>query len=462
MTIHVLTRTFTFALSFWIVLASAAWGHSAEQGFILLLPTDIYITAGVLTVVASILLVSLMSPQISLRVMQPVGQFKSAKKQSDLISILATLFLFLCLWIGISGPRDPLGNILPLTIWIVWWICFTTVLPIFGNLWAAINPWTGINSLIFGGTSQARLMPASIGVWPAVVLLIVFNGFAIADIAPSDPSRLAVFVGVYWCFIFAGTMFFEPRDWLNRVECFTVFFRLVASLAPYQRGQFGFPGWATLKLPQLGLSHGFFCIAMLGTGSFDGLHETFWWLALVGINPLEFPGRSAVIGTSWLGLLTTILLLGIAFTLVIWIGRRMTSETEVMQSQAFPLFALSLIPIAFGYHIAHYLTSFLVGIQYVAISLSDPFASGANLLGLSHIRVTTGFLNDPATVRIIWLTQASAVVVSHVVAVIMAHCVATRLFKTKRDILLSQSALSVLMVGYTVFGLWLLAAPRGV
>ena len=39
------------------------------------------------------------------------------------------------------------------------------------------------------------------------------------------------------------------------------------------------------------------CLILLGTGSFDGLNETFWWLDQLGLNPLEFPGRSAVDGT---------------------------------------------------------------------------------------------------------------------------------------------------------------------
>ena len=41
----------------------------------------------------------------------------------------------------------------------------------------------------------------------------------------------------------------------------------------------------------------------LSAVSFDGLSKTFWWLGLGGINPLEFPGRTAVMGRNSLGLL---------------------------------------------------------------------------------------------------------------------------------------------------------------
>ena len=40
-----------------------------------------------------------------------------------------------------------------------------------------------------------------------------------------------------------------------------------------------------------------FILALLGTGSFDGFNETFVWLDLIGVNPLAFPGRSAVVGS---------------------------------------------------------------------------------------------------------------------------------------------------------------------
>jgi hypothetical protein len=152
----------------------------------------------------------------------------------------------------------------------------------------------------------------------------------------------------------------------------------------------------------------------------------------------------------------------LAFVLCIYAGHALSRNKTTPLSNAVSLFALSLIPIAFGYHIAHYLTSFLVGIQYTAIAFSDPFATGANYLGMSKLQVTTGFLNDPASVKIIWITQASVVVMSHVIAVIIAHAAACKLYDTHRQVLLSQSVLSLLMIAYTVFGLWLLASPRGV
>ena len=120
-----------------------------------------------------------------------------------------------------------------------------------------------------------------------------------------------------------------------------------------------------------------------------------------------------------------------------------------------------ILPIALGYHLAHYLTSFLVDGQYALQAVTDPLDTGADFLGLGQFYVTTGFLNTPHTVRIIWLTQAGAVVTGHVIAILLAHAQAVRTFGTPRRAALSQAPLALFMVLYTFFGLWLLASPRG-
>jgi len=133
--------------------------------------------------------------------------------------------------------------------------------------------------------------------------------------------------------------------------------------------------------------------------------------------------------------------------------------------RAFCLFAPSILPIALGYHIAHYLPSFLVDAQYALAAATDPMARGADYLGLGSFYVTTGFFNTQASVRLIWLTQAGAVVTGHILAVILAHAIALRHFGSERNAAinasLSQVPLAIFMILYTFFGLWLLASPRG-
>ncbi len=55
--------------------------------------------------------------------------------------------------------------------------------------------------------------------------------------------------------------------------------------------------------------------------------------------------------------------------------------------------------------------------------------------------------------------QAAAIVLAHVLAVAGAHAIALKRQPAGRAALASQLPLALLMIGYTWFGLWLLAAP---
>ncbi|MEO0995519.1 MAG: hypothetical protein AAFX62_17170, partial [Pseudomonadota bacterium] len=226
----------------------------------------------------------------------------------------------------------------------------------------------------------------------------------------------------------------------------------------WSRTGIGGPGWQLLR--PLAPATGLFALTLLGAGSFDGLIETFWWLGLIGVNPLEFPGRSAVVIETLTGLLVTLALLYLAFALCVWLGLRLGRAPVPFWSSAERL-AISMLPIALVYHIAHYLPSFLVGIQYTLAALTDPLNTGADLLRLGEFRVTTGFFNRLDTVRPIWLTQAGLVVLGHVWSVMLAHRIALDLFGKGRQAAWATLPLSLFMIGYTFLGLWLLAAPRG-
>ena len=62
-------------------------------------------------------------------------------------------------------------------------------------------------------------------------------------------------------------------------------------------------------------------------------------------------------------------------------------------------------------------------------------------------------------VWLLWNLQAGVIVAGHLLAILVAHVVAFRLYGTAAGAARSQGPLALLMVGYTVLGLWLLAAP---
>ena len=311
--------------------------------------------------------------------------------------------------------------------------------------------------------------PAWLGYWPAIVLFFGFAWFELIDLAPDDPWRLAVAAGAYWLFTFVAMLLFGEEAWLGRAEPFSVFFRFIGGLSPLVRTpepgdaarhrlSLALPGAGLLDREALPPSGTLFILLTLASVSFDGLSKTFWWLGLNGINPLEFPGRSAVLGINSMGLILTWLVLAVLYTGAVLIGWRLAGRPGEPRALLGTL-VLSIMPIALAFHFSHYLTALLVNGQYALAAASDPFGTGRDVLSLGHFHVTTSFLSTYEGTWAIWNAQTASIVVGHGLAVLMAHELARRSVADNRALALSQLPLAAAMVAYTLFGLWLLSTP---
>ena len=470
-----------------LTLVSPAFGHAGERGFILLLPTGLFQAAGTAAVAVSFLVVIRFRGAALRRAIQsarwrlfPVPRWAVRRVDRRVAwcvpgsNAAASAVLLVLIAAGLAGSRDPLANPLPLAVWTLLWVGLTFVHAVLGNVWPLVNPWTAlarpVRRVVFGGRSDDDAggllpWPDALGDWPAVVLLLLFAWFELVFPAPRDPAILAFAVAGYSLFTVAGMVLFGDAVWSRHVEIFSRFFRIVSWLAPLCTVEEGgrrrlvltYPG---ARLPEIGaLSAGnvVFVVVALATVSFDGLSRTFWWLDLAGENPLEHPGRTALVGRNTLGLVGAAAALLAAFAATAaagawWSGAR--------PAPALRRFVVSIVPIAFGYHFAHYLPSFLVDAQYALKALSDPLALGWNLLGARDLHVTASFLTHHASVEIIWYAQAGAIVAAHVVAVVALHALAGEGSRPGRLApILGELPLTVLMIGYTLFGLWLLSTP---
>lgn len=489
--------------------------HTSEGAFVLLLPTGFYLLGGTMAVAASFILLSL-APVEGLRRIAGARLRLGSVPAGDPIWSRAIAFILLIalLLAGFLGSRDPLLNPLPLTVWTLWWVVLVLLQAVFGDLWHAINPWPVPYRLLRAVTGPGRrpslAYPAWLGYWPAVLGLLAFAWFELVDPAPADPAWLATAILVYGAVTLGGMVLFGEAAWLARAEAFSVFFHLIAQLAPVSTGlshaaaasphatavspqvagesphrralYLRMPGARLLDLAPLPFSGVAFVLAALSTVSFDGLGRTFWWLGLGGINPLDFPGRSAVMGFMTAGLIGTWLALMVLYLAAIRLGTALgamlgsgaddaraennrAGDNRAGDNRALAgALIVSILPISLGYHLAHYLTELLVGLQDVWVMLSDPAGRGWNLLGSRDMHVTTWFLSDYHAVRLIWNLQAAAIVLGHILAVSVAHLIAARNIdrgagRRERTALLHEMPLAVLMVAYTLFGLWLLATP---
>ena len=104
---------------------------------------------------------------------------------------------------------------------------------------------------------------------------------------------------------------------------------------------------------------------------------------------------------------------------------------------------------------AHNLSFFALGTQYLIPILSDPLGIGWDLFGTKLYLIDTGVV----TASLMWYVAITVIVVGHVIAVYLAHTQALRLFPGRGEALRSQIPMIVLMIAYTMMSLWILAQP---
>jgi hypothetical protein len=182
-------------------------------------------------------------------------------------------------------------------------------------------------------------------------------------------------------------------------------------------------------------------VGLVAVTGFDGVTRSQWWQTGPGLR-----GDAAPLVTT-AGLLVTVLavtgLYAGATTLAGRLGWHGTDGPTQL--------AHSVVPIALGYHVAHYFSLLLLDGQLTWILVSDPFQSGRDLFGTAGNSVDLNAVS-PGTIAGV---QVAAIVLGHVLGVVLAHDRAVRLCERGRA-RTSQYPLLAVMVAFTVGGLALL------
>ena len=438
--------------------------HAGGTAFIQLLPTHLYLLGAAITVAVSFALIAFVPAGRFARltsVWTVVGRLPGslADGWSTAASLVSLAVVVTLLAAGLLGSRDPFANPLPVFLWAVWWIGFTYLHALFGDIWSCVNPWVGVYRLV--GSRPVLPYPDRLGSWPAVAGFVLFAWFELIHPAPTDPAVLARVVGAYLVVHLVG-VFLVGLPWLRRAETFSVFFRIIAAVSPFvvRDGAVGvtLPTFRLLHVSAPPASGVVFILAVLASVSFDGMSRTFAWLTTIGVNPLVYPGRTALMAVNTVGLIGVFVAFSLSYVAAVALGRRL-GRVRIPAGELVGLFALALVPIVCGYHFAHYLPVFLVDVQHALRAASDPFARGWNVFGTADWHVIASFLSDASRVYAIWHIQVGLIVGAHVAGIVVAHALAARAGGTMRTMFLGQLPLLGLMVAYTTLGLWLLSAP---
>jgi len=133
---------------------------------------------------------------------------------------------------------------------------------------------------------------------------------------------------------------------------------------------------------------------------------------------------------------------------------RLFSRSQVHLKLVAQVFALSLLPIAMVYQFSHYSTYLLINGQQIFRLISDPFGFQWDIFGTRNIP-----LNTAVDYFAVWHYQVALIVIGHIIAVYIAHLLALRTFNDHHSAIRSQFPMMMLMVAYTILGLWLLSTP---
>jgi hypothetical protein len=461
-------------------LATSASAHGFGQRYDLPIPLSFYLLGAAAAVVVSFIIVGLFvrelpraRPYTGLDLMATaLGRWIASPSLVLALKLLALAGFIITIVAGFRGDQNPYRNIAPTMVWTIAWVGLAYVSAFVGNLWAAINPWRTIfewvETMVQGITGRPELglrlpYPAALGVWPAFLLLLAFSWIELVYPNPAVPRTIAWLALAYSILTFTGMFLFGRDCWLERGEVFTLVFGTFARFAPIEirtsphRQMWLRPfGAGLVEGGAASTSMMAFVLLLLATVLYDGALGTPEWGKLEGAITAHMSalGGFKLVAIRTAGLVAFWLLFCGAY---VGVSAIMSAVTE---RRLAPLviarsFAFTLVPIAIGYHFAHYFTFLLIQGQYIIPLASDPFGFGWNLFGTAGYRVDIAIVDA----RFTWLTAVTAILIGHVAAVYLAHVKAMQVFDARSVALRSQVPLTGLMVVYTFVSLSILAEP---
>jgi len=298
--------------------------------------------------------------------------------------------------------------------------------------------------------------------WPATA---AFFAIACGELIFNEWATLPRITGVallIWALVSAAMgMLVGAPAWLTRGEVFSVLFATWGRLGFFRFGTPGRRGFAG------GLDRGYepvpsrtvFVTLLLISVSFDGLlatplwgHVDNWLIARAGRDTFGLHMLTVLAFA-----LLAVLILGV-FGLFARAAARLGRHEQTGFFAALSGMLPSLVPIAFGYLLAHNLQYILVNGQLLIPISGDPAGQGWHLLPppfnddyeVNHTFLPSAFY---------WYVGVVVIVAVHVVAVVLAHRHLGRRAPDRQAARRSELPWLVAMVLYTMLSLWLLAQP---
>ncbi|MDQ2675011.1 MAG: hypothetical protein M3Y40_10195, partial [Chloroflexota bacterium] len=422
-----------------VVLAMAAMlavpgitlAHAIGGTFQLPVPLWLYLAGAAIAVAASFVLTSI----VVRRDEGPASAYGTRPVSPALASVLRTglRILGLAWWYGAIAVGFLVGDISPLPAVLLWvgiWVGLPIVAVLVGNAWPSLSPFrTTFAALdwVARRAGAARLdagmrYPPGLARWPAVGLLAV-GIWAELVLPGSDAAGTVAWLMLgYTVLTLTGMSLFGQVAWLRHAELFEVELGWFGRIGPVGRRSVstelcdGFgetcdparcidcPECATAAddeerqpilrpwivgltdVRRAGWSDAAFIVLALGGVSYDGMKETAFGASLLSALLPPVQNVFGLTSTTFLVLDTLAMILVILAFLAAFVLIAFAAHALADAARRRPLgdtagvYAATLLPIAGGYVIAHYLTLVIQGAVWLPSLLVDPLMSLAPAL----------------------------------------------------------------------------------
>ncbi|MFC8045626.1 hypothetical protein [Nocardia sp. NPDC057353] len=380
----------------------------------------------------------------------PLRAFLDSRATRAVLGVLSVAATVVVAAIALWGSTDPARNPVPGVLYVYLWVAVAVLSLVAGPVWKVLSPARALHRALCAVLRRppergVATYPERLGIWPAVLGLFSFVWLELAAPDPGAVGAVATWLGLYLLLTLAGLVVFGTA-WAEHADPLEVYSALVGRLSPLGRRD---SGELVLRTPLANLAGtpvlpGSVAVAavLLGSTAFDSFSQFPVWR-----RQLVDSGAPTLLKTA--GLLGFVLVVAVLF----WCAARATGGVTPAERRLLPgAMAHSLTPIIAGYIVAHYLTFLVEKGQATAILFADPFDRGWNLLGLADRDVAYLLSSHPGVLGTI---KVLAVVTGHVLGVAAAHDRSLRVLPRAHRAT-GQLALMLVMVGFTVSGLYLL------
>jgi hypothetical protein len=393
-----------------------------------------------------------------------------------LCGVLGVALFAIVAYAGLAGEQNFTSNLAPTFIYVIFWVGIPIVSAFVGDVFRPLNPWRALGRVAgwllrkrrsaSDGEKRGGLLgpyPAWLGRWPAAATLLAFAWLELVYPSKDDPSLLAILMLVYGGVQLAGMAAFGVQTWEERADGFGVYFGLIARLSPLS--------WRNRELrvrrPLSGLGDlelwpgtAAVIFVLIGSTSFDGFSNGEVWyqtapslegdLGHLGVSAI---GSFEIVGT--IGLIFCVAFVAGLYNLGIYGMRSALRDVAVEDHRTLArTFLHTLVPIAFGYMLAHYFSLLVLQGQAMGYLVSDPLGRGSDLFGTANFLINYNLISFAA----IWYVQIAAIVTGHVSGLILSHERGLIELKSPEAAARSQYWMLAIMVAFTCLALWILSA----